>query len=122
MADRIFLEQLEARCVIGIYAWERRVRQKILIDLEFQIDNRKAARHDAIEHTVNYKKIAKRVLAFAAKSRYRLIETLAEHLAALLLREFRLPGVTVRISKPGAVRKSNNVGVIITRRARTAKP
>ncbi len=116
MADKIFLEALEVTCIIGIFDWERKTPQKILIDLEFPANIRRAAKRDRIEDTVDYKRIAKRILTFAGASRFQLIETLAEKLAALLLKEFALKEVTLRISKPGAVRGSKNVGVEITRR------
>ena|SRR3989338_2803215 len=115
MADKIFLEALEVTCIIGIFDWERKTPQKILIDLEFPANIRRAAKRDRIEDTVDYKRIAKRILTFAGASRYQLIETLAEKLAALLLKEFELKKVTLRVSKPGAVRGSKNVGVEITR-------
>ena len=115
MADKIFLEALEVTCIIGIFDWERKTPQKILIDLEFPANIRRAAKRDRIEDTVDYKRIAKRILTFAGPSRYQLIETLAEKLAALLLKEFELKKVTLRVSKPGAVRGSKNVGVEITR-------
>lgn len=114
--DFIFLEGLEARCVIGIFDWERRVRQRILIDLEIPIDNRRSARRDRIEDAVNYKALAKRILAFTRKSRFQLVESLAESIARLGLKEFGLPEITVRISKPGAIRGSRDVGVQITRK------
>lgn len=116
MKDKIFLEALEVRCVIGIFDWERKTRQKILIDLELPADIRKAARRDRIKDTIDYKRIAKRTAEFASKSRFYLIETLAERLAGLLLKEFRISELKVRVSKPGAIRGSKNVGVEITRR------
>lgn len=116
MPDKIFLQGLETKCLIGIFAWERKIRQKVLIDLEFPSNIRKAACKDQIEDAVDYKKIAKRTLSFVSKSRYHLIETLAEKLAQTLLREFSLPQIKVRVSKPGAIRYSKNVGVQITRR------
>jgi len=115
--DRIFLTGLQISCIIGIFAWERKTRQKILIDLEIPTDVRKAARRDRIEDATDYKKIAKRTAAFVKESRFYLIETLAEKLAGLLLKEFRLKEIKLRVSKPGAVRGSDNVGIEITRKA-----
>ncbi len=114
--DFIFIEGLETRCIIGIFDWERKVKQKILIDLMFPADVRRAAKKDRIEDAVNYKAIAKAILSHTQKSRYQLVESLAESIAGLCLKKFRLPEVTVRISKPGAIRGSKNVGVQITRR------
>ena len=115
MQDKIYLEALEIPCIIGIFDWERRARQKVRIDLEIPVDVRRAARRDRIEDAVDYKKIAKRVIGFVSASRFHLVETLAERLAALLLQEFSLQEVRLRVSKPGAVRGSKNVGIEIVR-------
>jgi len=116
MPDKIFLQALEVECIIGIFDWERKTPQKIVIDLEFPANIRRAAQTDSITDTIDYKSIAKRILAYVSKSHFQLIETLAEKLAQLLLIEFGLRSVTLRISKPGAVRGSKNVGVEITRK------
>jgi len=113
--DRIFLTGLETRCVIGIFDWERKVRQKIRIDLEIPADIRRAARRDRIEDAVNYKAIAKRLLAAIPKTKFKLVESLAEYVARLCLDEFGLPEITVRLSKPGAIRNADDVGIVITR-------
>lgn len=115
MKDKIFLQGLEIYCLIGIFDWERKIKQKVTIDLEFPANIRKAARRDSIRHTIDYKRIAKRSIEFVSKSRFHLIETLAEKLAAILLKEFSLKSVKLRISKPGAIRGAKNVGVEILR-------
>lgn len=114
--DRIFIEALETRCLIGIFDWERKVKQKILIDLEFPADAAKASRRDRIEDTINYKAMAKLLLKEIPKTRFKLVESLAEFIAQLCIKHFHLPEITVRISKPGAIRNSQNVGVVITRK------
>lgn len=116
--DRIFIEGLEVRCVIGIFEWEKKVRQKICLDLEFMTDSSRAARRDRVEDTLNYKAVAKRILAEVPKTRFNLVETLAEFIADLCLREFGISEITVRVSKPGAIRGAKNVGIEITRRRR----
>ena len=113
--DKIFLEALEIECIIGIFDWEREQKQKVLIDFEFPADIRKAAATDSIEDTIDYKSISKRTIDFVSSSSYQLIETLAEKLAEMILTEFELPEITLRVSKPGAVRGSKNVGIQITR-------
>jgi len=117
MTDKIFLEQLEIPCVIGIFDWERKIRQKIRIDLEMPCDAARAARKDEIDHTLDYKSVAKRTIQFVSASRFQLIETLAERLAQLLLSEFRISEIKIKVSKPGAVRGSKNVGIEIIRKA-----
>lgn len=116
MKDMIFIESLKVPCVIGIFDWERRIKQTVWIDLELPANLRKASRSDHIRDAVDYKAVAKHILDFVGKSRFFLIETLAERLAASLLKTFRLREVTLRVSKPGALRHSKNVGVKITRK------
>ena len=113
--DRIFLTALTAEAIIGIYDWEREVRQRVEIDLEMWVDLTAAALSDSIDDTLNYKLVAKRVLAFVQESRYRLVEALAGEIARILLAEFPLARVRVTVHKPGAVQHSRDVGVIIER-------
>lgn len=117
-ADRVFLRELTTEAIIGIYDWERRVKQTIAIDLEYACDVRRAAAADSIEATLNYKKVAKRILEFVGNSEFHLVETLAERTALMVLREFGLEWVKLTLSKPGAVRGSRDVGVTIERTAR----
>lgn len=113
--DRIFLTGLTTEAIIGIFDWEREIRQTIAVDLEMSADIRRAAATDHIDDTLNYKKVAKRVLAFVEDSRFQLIETLAERIAELILTEFQVDRVRVTLHKPGAIRHSRDVGVIIER-------
>ncbi|HLQ13760.1 MAG TPA: dihydroneopterin aldolase [Steroidobacteraceae bacterium] len=113
--DRLFLRGLTCECVIGFIDWERRVRQTVLIDLEFPTDCARAAVSDAVADAIDYKQVAKRVLTFVSDSQFQLIETLAHRLALLLLAEFPLAWVRVALSKPGAIRHSRDVGVSIER-------
>jgi dihydroneopterin aldolase len=113
--DRIFLTALSAEAIIGIYDWEREVKQRLEIDLEMWIDLAGAAKSDAIEDTLNYKAVAKRVLAFVEASRFRLVEALAGEVARIVLEEFKVARVRVTVHKPGAIRHSRDVGVVIER-------
>lgn len=113
--DRIFLHGLTAECIIGFIDWERRMPQTVVIDLELPCDAARAAASDQVADTVDYKRVAKRVLAWAQASQFQLIETFAHRLAMLLLEEFALRWVRVRISKPGAIRHSRDVGIWIER-------
>ena len=114
--DRIFLRALSVKCIIGFIDWERRTPQTLLIDLEIPCDCTRAARHDQVEDTVDYKRVAKRVLAWVPSTQFQLVETLAHQLALLLLSDFGLEWVRVSINKPGAIRDSRDVGVTIERR------
>ena len=113
--DRIFLRELTTETVIGIFDWEREVKQTVAIDLEMSADIRRAASTDSIKDTLNYKAVAKRLLAFIQGSRFQLVETLAEEIARVVLREFPVEYVKVTLHKPGAIRYSRDVGVMIER-------
>lgn len=114
--DHIVLTGLKVSCIIGIFDWERKQKQDVLFDLRFPTDIAKAARRDRIEDALDYKKIAKATIAFVEKSRFQLVETLAERLADFLIKKFRLSEIYLKVSKPGAIRGSQNVGVEITRK------
>jgi dihydroneopterin aldolase len=116
--DIVFISDLRIDTLIGIYDWERRVRQTISLDLEMGADIRKAAATDAIEDTLNYKAVAKRLIDFVGASEYQLVETLAEEIAAIVLHEFAVPWLKLTVHKPGAVRGSRDVGVVIERGSR----
>lgn len=113
--DRIFLRGLTAECIIGFIEWERRVRQTVVVDLELPVDCRRASVSDDVADTVDYKRVAKRVLAYIEGSEFKLVETLAHRLALLLLEEFGLEWVRISLNKPGAIRSSRDVGVVIER-------
>ena len=114
-SDSIFLRGLRVETVVGIWDWERRIRQTVSIDLEMGADVEKAAATDSIEDTLNYKQVAKRVQQFVADSSFQLVETLAARIAGIVLDEFAVPWVEVSVSKPGAIRGARDVGVKIYR-------
>jgi 7,8-dihydroneopterin aldolase/epimerase/oxygenase len=113
--DKIFIHALKTEAIVGIFDWERQVKQTVLIDVEFSADIRKAALSDSIDDTLNYKGVAKRVLAFIEGSSFHLVETLAEHIAMLVLDDFGVAWVRISLSKPGAIRGSRDVGVVLER-------
>jgi dihydroneopterin aldolase len=113
--DTIFIHALKTEAIIGIFDWERQVKQTVVLDIEMSADIRKAARSDSIDDTLNYKGVAKRVLAFVAASQFHLVETLSEHIAMLILDEFQVASVRIVLSKPGAVRNSRDVGIKLER-------
>jgi dihydroneopterin aldolase len=113
--DRIFLRGLEIECIIGFIDWERRVKQTIVIDLELPVDCRAASIRDEVDDTLDYKKVAKRVIAFVEASEFKLVETLAHRLAMLLLEEFGVAWIRLSVNKPGAIRGSRDVGMSIER-------
>ena len=113
--DRIFLRGLTAECIIGFIEWERRVKQAVVVDLELPVDCGRAAVSDDVADTVDYKRVAKRALAYIEASEFKLVETLAHRLALLLLEEFGIEWVRISLNKPGAIRNSRDVGVVIER-------
>ena len=113
--DIIFIRDLRIDTVIGIYDWERSIRQTIRLDLEMATDIARAAASDRIEDTLNYKAVAKRIIAFVEQSEFQLVETLAERIAELVRREFGVPWLRLTLNKGGAVRGAQGVGVIIER-------
>ena len=113
--DKVFIEALEIEALIGIYDWERRIRQPLLFDLEMSFDNRKPAASDDIADTLDYKAVSKRLIDYVSSSSFGLVETLAERCAEIVLAEFAVSHVRLKLSKPGAVRGARAVGVIIER-------
>jgi dihydroneopterin aldolase len=120
--DRIFLHGLTAECIIGFIDWERRVKQSVVLDIELPVDCRRAALTDDVAETLDYKKVAKRVLSFVEASEFQLVETLAHRLALVILDEFGLAWVRITLNKPGAIRHSRDVGVVIERSRADLEP
>ena len=117
--DTVYIEGLKTDAVIGVYDWERSIRQTLVLDLELASDNRAAAATDGIADAVDYDAISKRILAYVQASEFELIETLAERVAAIVLSEFNIPWLRLKLGKPGAVAEASDVGVIIERGSRT---
>ncbi len=113
--DIVFIRDLQVDTVIGIYDWERKIRQTISLDIDMATDIQKAATTDNIDDTLSYKTVAKRLIAFIEESEYELVEALAEKICAIIREEFHVPWVRLTLHKPGAVRGSLSVGVIIER-------
>ena len=113
--DIIFLSGLTTECIIGIWDWERKVKQKVVVDLEMAADIRKAAASDSIDDTLDYKTVSKRLLQFISESEFQLVETLTERIAQIVVTEFDVPAVKVRLNKQGALRGSRDVGILIER-------
>jgi dihydroneopterin aldolase len=113
--DIVYIRELQVETIIGIFDWEREVKQVVSLDVEMQADIRQSAQTDDIEDTLNYKAVAKRLISFIEDSEFQLVETLAEQCAVIILQEFDVPWVRLRLSKPGAIRGARDVGVIIER-------
>ncbi|OOG65407.1 dihydroneopterin aldolase [Rhodanobacter sp. B04] len=116
--DIVFIEDLRIDTVIGIYDWERRVRQTLSFDIEMAFDNTVPAASDDIALTLNYKDVSKRLIDYVGASSFGLVETLAERCVAIIREEFAVGWVRLKLSKPGAVRGAKAVGVRIERGTR----
>ncbi len=113
--DIIFLRGLQIETIIGIYDWERKTKQMIVLDLEMATDIREAAKADDIEYTVDYKAVSKRLITFIERSEFLLVETLAEHIAKIIIDEFDVPWLKLTVNKKGAIRGATDVGIVMER-------
>ena len=113
--DIVYIRDLNVATVIGIFDWERRIRQTVSLDLEMATDIRRAAASDHIDDALDYKAVGKRLISFIEASEFQLVETLAERVAEIVLQEFSVPWLRLRVSKPGALRGSQDVGIVIER-------
>ncbi len=113
--DRIFLHGLAVECIIGFIEWERRIKQTVVLDVEMPVDCARAAASDDVADTLDYKKVAKRIISFVESSEFKLVETLAHRAALIILEEFGVEWVRLSVNKPGAIRGSKDVGVAVLR-------
>ncbi|MEW4983841.1 MAG: dihydroneopterin aldolase [Cycloclasticus sp.] len=113
--DIIFLRNLRIETIIGIFDWERTVKQPVFFDLEMATDIKKAAASDHIDDTLDYKSLSKAVIDFVEKSNFQLVETLAERVAELIINDFNVPWLRLTLNKKGALRHADDVGIIIER-------
>lgn len=113
--DRVFIEGLKADALIGVYDWEREITQPLVFDIEMATDIRPAAEKDDLSLTLDYFAISQAVIRYVAQSSFELIESLAESLASLIMTEFGVCWLKIKVSKPGAVPEASNVAVQIER-------
>lgn len=113
--DIIFLGGLEIETIIGIYDWERVIKQTVVLDIEMAFDIQKAAQTDDIQYTLDYKAVSKRVISFVEASQFLLVEKLISELADIIRNEFNTPWVKITLNKKGAIRGASDVGIIIER-------
>ena len=113
--DKIYVEDLRVKATIGIFDWEKKIKQDVSISYEIPHDNVKAAKADAIEATTDYKSITKGIISFVENNKFELVETFAEKIAEMVIKDFNIDEIRLRVSKPGALRFSKDVGVIIER-------
>ena len=115
--DVVFIQGLKIDTVIGIYDWERKIRQDVTLDIEMSVDIKVASETDHIDQTLDYKAVSKRLMDFVSNSEFQLVETLAEKITEIILSEFNVEKVKLTLNKGGAVTGANGVGVIIERKS-----
>lgn len=113
--DKVFIKGLKVDTVIGVYDWEREIRQTLVLDMELGTDIGPAAATDDLSKTLDYETISNRLKSFIAEREFQLVETLAEEVARLLMMEFSIPWLKLTLAKPGAVPDADTVGIIIER-------
>lgn len=113
--DKVFIQGLSIQTTIGFYAWEKEIKQTLVIDLEMGWDIARAAENDELARTLDYAAISEQVSVFANNNPVDLIETLAERLAAFLQETYHIPWLRLKIGKPNAVHNTTTVGVEIER-------
>ena len=113
--DRIYVEDLRVKGTIGIFDWEKKIKQEISLSYEIDHDNFSASKKDKIEATTDYKTITKKIISFIEENKFELVETFAEKIAEMVIKDFDVNWIKLRVSKPGALRFSKDVGVIIER-------
>lgn len=118
--DKVYIHGLAVETTIGIFDWERTIKQKVVVDLEMAVDITPSAANEDIDKTVSYKDVADRLIDFIANSEFLLVETMAEEIAAIVLAEFPVPWLSLKLGKPGAVPEAMDVGVMIERGVKPA--
>lgn len=113
--DKIFIRGLEVECIIGFIDWERRVKQKVVLDIELPVDCAHTAKTDAVADTLDYKQVVDQVIELISNSKFMLVETMAQKVAELIIQNFSVKWVRVVVNKPGAIRGLRDVGVSIER-------
>ncbi|EAT12791.1 dihydroneopterin aldolase [Bermanella marisrubri] len=113
--DKVFINQLTIETIIGIYDWEREIKQRVVLDLEMAWDNKPAAQSENIELALNYKAVCDRLQDFIGNNGFLLVETMAEAVAQLLMHEFNVGWLRLKVTKPDAIPQAHGVGVEIER-------
>ena len=115
MPDIVFIQNLQVETIVGVFDWERTIKQRLRIDLELATDIRKAAETDDLQYALDYNAISQRLCEYIESTEFKLIETLAEKIATLLQEEFAISGLKLTLHKPGAVAQAESVGLVIER-------
>ncbi|MCJ8275091.1 MAG: dihydroneopterin aldolase [Psychrosphaera sp.] len=113
--DTVFIRQLAVSTTIGVYDWEKTIKQQLLIDIDMVSDIKDAAASDNISDTVDYAVVSNTITDYVQGNQFELIETVAQNIADIILNDFPVTQVTITLQKPGAVKNAQSVGVKIMR-------
>ena len=113
--DKVFIEQLTVITTIGVYEWEQQIKQKLVLDIEMAHDNRPAGKSDDVSDALDYSTVSQAVIEHIEQGRFLLVERVAEEVATLIMTQFSVPWIKIRLAKPGAVAQATSVGVEIER-------
>jgi dihydroneopterin aldolase len=113
--DKVFIEQLSVITTIGVYDWEQEIKQKLVLDIEMAHDNRPAGLSDDVSDALDYAQVSQAVIDHIENGRFLLVERVAEEVAQLIIEQFNVPWIKIRLTKPGAVAQASGVGVVIER-------
>ena len=113
--DTVFINDLKIDTIIGIFEWEREVRQTVGIDIAIGCDTRKAAAADDIQYALDYKTVVDLVQQFVENNTFNLIESLAEQISNLIFKELKVSHLNITIRKLGTFENVASVGVKIER-------
>lgn len=114
--DKVFIEQLVVFTTIGAYDWEKKIKQKLLLDIEMAFDTSIAGRTDELDFALDYAKVSAQVVEFIEAGKFLLIERVAHEVAELIMGQFLVSWVRIKITKPDAVTRAKGVGLVIERR------
>lgn len=113
--DQIFVQSLQLDASVGVFEWEKKIRQSLIFDLELFTDFRIAAQSDAIADAVDYAAVCEQIKQVLAMDHYQLLERLAEVIVQTLFEQFSVERIVLSVHKPGAVPNTQSVGVKVDR-------
>ncbi|MFQ0992549.1 dihydroneopterin aldolase [Gilliamella apicola] len=115
--DKVLIEGLTVLTTIGVYEWEKTIKQKLILDLEMSWDNKPAGESDDVSLCLDYFLVSQSITSFIQSTQFELIECVAERVAQLVIQKFSVQWLKVKVSKPGAIANASNVAVVIERSA-----
>ncbi len=115
VSDSVFISGLSIEATIGVYDWERTIKQRLVLDLDMCFDIDRAAASDDLKYALDYSAVSQRIISYVEASSFQLLEALVEQVSSIVMNEFSVSGLRLKINKPGAVPEASSVGLVITR-------